>query len=168
MLRALRDRARAQDGFTLIEVLASALIVTLLAGAAFTSFAGTEKESYTTRLRSDAQAVAQQSEDQLRGLNIDQLSNLNQTTTWPTKVDGVQFYVKQTASYVSDATGTATCTNPSADYLQTTSTVTWANMGTSPAVTETSVLTPTVGSISAGNGALAVSATSASEAETAA
>lgn len=162
VLRALRDRARAQDGFTLIEVLASALIVTLLAGAAFTSFAGTEKESYTTRLRSDAQAVAQQSEDQLRGLNIDQLSNLNQTTTWPTKVDGVQFYVKQTASYVSDATGTATCTNPSADYLQTTSTVTWANMGTSPAVTETSVLTPTVGSISAGNGALAVSATSAS------
>lgn len=161
VLRTLRDRGRAQHGFTLIEVLASALVVTLLAGAAFTAFAGTAKTSYDNRVHSDAQSIAQQSEDQLRGLNINQLSNLNQTITWPTKVDSVQFYVKQTASYVTDATGTATCTNPSADYLQTTSTVTWDNMGNTPPVTETSVLTPTVGSISSGNGALAVSVTNA-------
>src|SRR5581483_11220569 len=96
------------------------------AAAAATAFIGSAHASGYERLRADAQALAQQDENRLRGLTVDQLSNLNQTLA-PVTLDGAQFTIKETAQYVSDSTGTPSCTNPSADYLQTTSTVTWTN-----------------------------------------
>ena len=108
------------------------------------------------RVRADAQALAQQDENRLRGLTIDQLSNLNQTLA-PITLDGTQFTVKETAQYVSDGTGTPSCTNPSADYLQTTSRVSWTNMGTHPPVTVSGLQTPPVGSTNPTHGTLAVS-----------
>lgn len=152
----LRNCGGAEEGFTLIEVLASALVVVLLAGAALISFAGTNKTSYEARLHSDAQALAQQNKNYLRGLNVAELSNLNKTVT-TAKMDGVVFTVQENATYVTDAANAASCTSPSVDYLQTTSTVTWPNMGNEKPVVVSSVLTPPVGSISSSAGGIAVS-----------
>jgi prepilin-type N-terminal cleavage/methylation domain-containing protein len=146
-----------QGGFTLIEILVSALILTLLSLAVLGALDSTTRSSYSDRVHADAEALAQQNENRLRGLNIDQLSNLNSTFNYPTKLDGVQFTLTETANYVTDSTGTVSCTNPSADYLEATTTVKWPNMAGRKPVSVTSVLTPTVGSVDSGNGALAVS-----------
>ena len=153
-------RAAANGGFGLIEVIVSALIVALAAAAGATAFIASTRASGDLRQRADAQALAQQDENRLRGLNINQLSNLNQTLPAVT-LDGTAFTVRESASYVSDSSGTPSCNSPSADYLQTTSTVTWSNMGTQSPVTDTSVLTPTVGSLDPTHGTLAVSVVNA-------
>jgi hypothetical protein len=75
-------------------------------------------------------------------------------------MDGITFKVNESATYVSNSTNTASCNPPSIDYLQTTSTVTWANMGVDKPVVVSSQLSPPLGSISAGNGGLAVSVAS--------
>ncbi len=154
--RRRRLFASSDAGFTIIEVLVSALILAILATAAATQFIGSTHAAATAKARSDAQALAQQNQATLRGLTVDQLSNLNQTLPAVT-LNGRQFTVTESADYVTDSTGTPSCTNPSADYIQTTSTVTWANMGGQPPVTVTSVLTPPIGSIDPTNGSLAVS-----------
>ena len=152
----LRRLASPEAGFTIIEVLISALMLAFIAAAAATAFIGSAHASGYERLRADAQALAQQDENRLRGLTIDQLSNLSQTLA-PVTLDGTQFTVKETGEYVSDSTGTPSCTNPSADYLQTTSTVTWTNMATHPPVVVTGLQTPPVGSTNPTHGTLAVS-----------
>lgn len=149
-------RAGSEAGLTLIEVLVSALMVVAIGALAATAFIGSTDASGYIRLRADAQTLAQQDQNRLRALTIDQLSNLNQTQA-PVVLDGASFTVKESASYVSDATGTPSCTNPSADYLRTVSTVSWSNMGSHPPVTASSILTPTVGSIDSTKGMLAVS-----------
>lgn len=155
--RAARRRlGGAEAGFTIIEVLISALMLAFIAAAAATAFIGSAHASGYERLRADAQALAQQDENRLRGLTIDQLSNLSQTLA-PVTLDGTQFTVKENGQYVSDVTGTPSCTNPSADYLQTTSTVSWANMGIHPPVVVTGLQTPPVGSTNPTHGTLAVS-----------
>jgi type II secretory pathway pseudopilin PulG len=153
-------RARGEAGFTLIEVLASAVIVVLVSASAMIALSGVTRNSYDDRVRSEAQALAQQNENKLRGFNINELSNLNKTLPAIT-LDGTQFTIKESATYVTDSTGNPSCTNPSADYLQTTSTVTWPRMDGAAPVTVTGQLTPTVGSISSNAGGLAVSATNA-------
>jgi prepilin-type N-terminal cleavage/methylation domain-containing protein len=149
-------RVGSEAGFSLIEVLVSALIVGLVAAAGATGFIASIHGSSTLRVRSDAQALAQQDESRLRGLNVDELSNLSRALP-AVSLDGATFTVTESASYVSDSTGTPSCTNPSADYLKTTSTVTWANMGGQSPVSVSSVLTPTVGSVDPTHGTLAVS-----------
>ncbi len=154
---------RAEDGFTLIEVMASALVVALLSAAAAISLSGSAHSSYEARVKSDAQALAEQNEQYLRGLNVNELSNLN--TTLPTvKMDGVTFSIHESATYDSNATNSASCSPPSIDYLQTTSTVTWANMGSDKPVVDSSQLSPPLGSIASSNGGLAVSVASAGSA----
>lgn len=147
--------ARREDGFTLIEVLISAVIVVLASLAVLGAIDATQHASYQVRLHSDAQALAEQDEDRLRGLTVSELSNLNRTLA-PVTLDGVQFTISETASYVSSGTGTASCSSPSTDYLKTTSTVTWQNMGSSQPVTLTSVQTPPIGSVGSGTGGMAV------------
>jgi Tfp pilus assembly protein PilV len=149
-------------GFTLVEVLVSALILILLSMAVLGALDATTRSSFSDRIHADAEALAQQNENRLRGLNVDELSNLNSTFQYPSKLDGVQFTLKETAQYVSDTSGTVSCTNPSADYLEATTTVTWPNMAGRTPVSVTSVLTPTVGSVDSTNGALAVSVLNAS------
>jgi prepilin-type N-terminal cleavage/methylation domain-containing protein len=154
----MRWTAAEDAGFTLVEVLVSALILVLLSMAVLGALDATTRSSYSDRIHADAEALAQQNENRLRGLNIDELSNLNSTFNYPGgKIDGVQFTLSETAQYVSDTSGTVSCTNPSADYLEATTTVTWPRMGGRAPVSVTSVLTPTVGSVDSTNGALAVS-----------
>src|SRR5581483_3658314 len=79
--RRLIDRGRAQHGFTLIEVLVSALIVTLIAGAVAGALMTNIKASGDQHRRTQAQALAQQDQERLKGLSAEQLDNLNQSYT---------------------------------------------------------------------------------------
>jgi prepilin-type N-terminal cleavage/methylation domain-containing protein len=160
MPSTLSSQPNSQSGFTLIEVLVAALMVALLAAGAATAFSASLDSSGGLRSHAQAQTLAEQSQSHLEGLNLDELSNLDQTNTVPVNTPGggsAVYYVHQTASYITDATGQASCTNPAADYLKVTSTVTWPDMHGENPVSLSQVLTPTIGSIAADRGTLAIS-----------
>ena len=75
----VRARIASQRGFTLIEVLVSALITTLIATAvAGALITNTDIISNQTN-RSEAETLAEQDQERLKGLSAEQLDNLSQT-----------------------------------------------------------------------------------------
>jgi type II secretory pathway pseudopilin PulG len=134
-------RARSSAGFTLIEVLVTSLIVILIASASAKALITTSHASGDQRLRSQADSVATQDLERLRGLSDDNLNGLNQGPR-PVIVNGTTFNVTSTASYL-DTTGASTCTSNAAAYYKISSTVTWTenySNRTDTTVTQESVL----------------------------
>jgi type II secretory pathway pseudopilin PulG len=134
-------RVRSNAGFTLIEVLVTALIVILIASASAKALISTSHASGDQRLRAQADAVANQDLERLRGLSDDNLNGLNQGPR-TVSVNGTAFNVTSTANYL-DTTGASTCTSSAAAYYKISSTVTWAESysnRTDTTVTQESVL----------------------------
>jgi Tfp pilus assembly protein PilV len=132
---------RSNAGFTLIEVLVTALIVILIASASAKALISTSHASGDQRLRAQADAVANQDLERLRGLSDDNLNGLNQGPR-TVSVNGTVFNVTSTANYL-DTTGTSTCTSSAAAYYKISSTVTWSESysnRTDTTVTQESVL----------------------------
>lgn len=118
----LRRRARADEGFTLIEVLVSALLVVFIAGAASKALITTSHTSADQRLRSQADGLATQDQERLRGLSDDQLLNLAQSHQSP--VDGTTFTVQSTSTW-EDTSGATSCHSTAAAFYRIVSTVSW-------------------------------------------
>jgi prepilin-type N-terminal cleavage/methylation domain-containing protein len=136
-----RGLVRSNAGFTLIEVLVTALIVVLIASASAKALISTSHASSDQRLRSQADSVATQDLERLRGLSDDQLNGLNQGPR-PVTINGTVFNVTSTATYLN-TTGTSTCTSTAAAYYRVLSTVTWTenySNRTDTTVTQESVL----------------------------
>jgi len=110
-------------GFTLIEVLVAALIVILIASATARALIATGHFAGDQRYRSQANSVAAQDMDRLRGLSDEQLNGLNQTRTVP--LGGTTFTVKSTATYL-DTSGASSCSSTAAAYYKVYSTVSWS------------------------------------------
>ncbi|HSC04936.1 MAG TPA: prepilin-type N-terminal cleavage/methylation domain-containing protein [Solirubrobacteraceae bacterium] len=147
MARRLIDRGREQHGFTLIEVLVSALIVTLIAGAVAGGLMANVKATGDQHRRTQAQALAEQDQERLKGLSAEQLNNLSQTYT--STQDNYKFTVSSRAWYLNSTTG-ASCSSgggAGATYFKTISTVSWTDpTGTARALaTDESVITPPAG-----------------------
>ncbi len=145
--RRLRDRGRAQHGFTLIEVLVSALIVTLIAGAVAGALMTNIKATGDQHRRAQAQALAEQDQERLKGLSAEQLDNLSQTYT--STQDKYKFTVASQAYYLNSTSG-ASCSasgGAGATYFKTISTVTWTNPAgvAQTLATDESVITPPAG-----------------------
>jgi Tfp pilus assembly protein PilV len=145
-----------EAGFTIVEVLISAIVVVLVAMATFAAITTAGRTTAETRHRAQAYAVAQQDQARLRTFKVSALSNYSATRTQD--VDGTPYSVASRGEFVTDATGTQTCTgNASADYISISSTVTWPSMGSRPPVVIKSIVSPPNGSIAADRGALAIS-----------
>jgi prepilin-type N-terminal cleavage/methylation domain-containing protein len=145
--RRLRDCRRAEQGFTLIEVLVSALITLIIsAGVATALIASTD---FTSRERNQSQAneVAQQDQERMKSMSDSQLTSLHQTRT--VTLNNNKFTVISTAAF-EDATGGSSCTSKSQAYFKLTSTVTTVPTAGNPAqaVTEETIVTrPLAGSL---------------------
>jgi len=129
----------------LIEVMVSAMLVALIVVATLNGFDVTNRLTADERSHAQADALAQQDEDRLRGFQVSALSGLNETRK--VTYNGTEYTIKSTAKFVSDATGTESCTAAaaSADYIQTTSEVTWPALKTRAPVVETGLIAPHVG-----------------------
>lgn len=139
------------------EVLVSAVVLVLIALGALTALTATGSAGAEERHRSQAHAIAQDDQARLRSLRISSLGNLVQSQTM---VEGGNTYtVTSRGDFVSDSTGTASCTEDtaSADYIKISSTVTWPSIGSRPPVTLESIVAPPNGSIGVGHGAMAIS-----------
>ena len=81
-----------QAGFTLIEVLVSALLVILIATATAKALITTSHTSGDQRLRSQADALATQDQERLRGLSDEQLANLTRSAEPAATVNGTTLH----------------------------------------------------------------------------
>jgi Tfp pilus assembly protein PilV len=138
----------SEAGDTLIEVIISALLVGLIAVGTFSGLDSTTKATALQRSRSQADALAEQDEERLRALPINMLAALESHPETSTITVGNTIYtVESGASYIADTTATESCnsSSPEADYLQTTSKVTWSSLGASKPVEETGVISPPPG-----------------------
>ncbi len=145
----------------MIEVAVATLIVALLAAAIFTGFGAVSQIEGAQRHESAAIELAQQDEQRLRGLSVAELiasgpadaaspSPAGNESYYET-IDGEPYLISSNASFVSARTGGLSCStsgSASADYIATTSTVTWAdgNDGRKPVVAH-SLVAPTSGGV---------------------
>ncbi|MGZ4179910.1 MAG: hypothetical protein ACXVUL_04380 [Solirubrobacteraceae bacterium] len=146
-LRSFRARAAAEDGVTLIEILVSAVILIIIITGVFRAFDAAGHITGFEQQRSQAQAIAQQDEDNLRALPVAQLDGLNKT--YNTTVGKTTYKVVEQAQFQSEATGSSACSaHGSADVIKTTSTVSWAQnvtSGPSHVITASSIVSTPAG-----------------------
>lgn len=155
-------RAGDERGDSLIEVVMAALIVALLAAAVFTGFSAVANIQGAERHQSVAISLADQDEQRLSGLSVQELvasASGSCTSTAPADgngcytqtIDNVTYTVTSTAKFYSASSGSLSCSTSgpaaSADYIATTSEVTWESGGNDrrAPVEEHSLITPTSG-----------------------
>ncbi len=157
---AARAAARSRDerGSILLEALASAVLLAVVALAVLSAVDGATAASGRNEARSVAATLAEQDQERMRAMRFTDLVNLNDSNN--VTVDGIVFKVASRADWIRDATGaTESCTSDAAqaDYLRIRSTVTSNVVGTQTApVSLTSLVTPNVSTFSGNEGALAV------------
>jgi Tfp pilus assembly protein PilV len=140
-----RRSLASERGDTLIEVLISAVLIAGIVVATLTGLDSTNKATSLQRARSQADALAQQDEDRLRSIPITELKKLEETAfTQTIEEGGTKYKVTSSAKYIVDNAATTNCatTAPSAEYIQTISSVTWNSIGTGKPVVETGIVSP--------------------------
>ncbi len=157
-LRNSHDRRSlgAPDGFALVEVVVSAMLVGLIS-MLLVGVIAAGRTSGDQRNHSQADGLAQQDQERLRGLSIEQLTGLSQTRT--VTLDGQTFTITSKGNYLTSSSSATACTatgSGSADYVSISSSVDWPanhkdnNVSNSasqirPPVTEQSVIAPQAG-----------------------
>lgn len=144
-----------ETGIGLIEVIVSALLLVLVASGVYLGLDAASATSGTNKRRSLATGVAQQDQDRMRAMAVAELSNFRDERRM--RVGAIEFTVRSSASWVTDGSGTASCTAATArtSYLRIASSVTWAGMTIKPVGIE-SVIAPPNGSFGTNLGSLAV------------
>jgi hypothetical protein len=171
-LRRVAAWAGRETGDTMIEVVVAAMIVALIAAATFVGFGAVAHVAGAQRHQVQANELAQQDEERLRGLSVTELAavepagsttlasaQLYGNSSYQETVDSEVYTITSVAKFVSASSGGLSCTtggSSTADYVETSSTVTWGtnNDGRQPVV-ENSLLSPPSG------GGLITSATNA-------
>ncbi|MHB1538723.1 MAG: type IV pilus modification PilV family protein [Solirubrobacteraceae bacterium] len=152
MIRILLARSPTSErGDTLIEVLIGSLLLVVIVSGVVFGLNSANQATSLDRQRSQATALAQQEEEQLRSEPIAKLSEMSRTEEPQLhEVDaaGTTFLITSTAHYVADAAATSSCaaTNAEASYIETSSKVTWAALASSKPVVQTGVIAPPPGS----------------------
>src|SRR5690242_11998385 len=135
---ARRIRARAgwipaaadESGVTLIEVMISAVLVAAIAIATLTGFDAAGRATADERAHNQATVLAGQDEERLRSLGATKLGQLGSQTRTATE-NGTTFTISSSAQFVSASKEAFTCESSGggADYIQTTSSVSWPALG---------------------------------------
>jgi type II secretory pathway pseudopilin PulG len=155
----------AQDGFLLIEVVISALIVGLIVVGLLSGLSVASNTSADQRRHDQAAVLAAQSQEQLRTDPATALEALEVTpNSYSATLNSTKYTITESTKYINDSTQASACTSPSeagkqsGNYIQITSVVSWtAANSTYPRVEQSSIVTPPTGSaleVDAVNGAL--------------
>jgi type II secretory pathway pseudopilin PulG len=150
----------AQEGFIIIEVLVSALILAIVAGAVLTLITATTRGAAAQRDRSVAYDLAQADQARLRVMRLTEI-NGTETGEAHSKRNGTEYTVISERVFVNNKVGAVSCTEGTdePDYVQLTSTVTSPTM-LHPVVLQ-SVVSPSTGSLDTKYGNLAINTTNA-------
>jgi Tfp pilus assembly protein PilV len=145
---------REEDGFGLIEVMVSAVMVVVVAVATLNLIDRTNAATASNRSRVVASNLAHAALNQMRSQSFAVLQGYDQTT--PVKQGGITYSVKSQATWTTDTNATLNCNSSGSysPYLKITSTVTWPNMGQVAPVTASSFVTPRASDVATGAGSL--------------
>src|ERR1700761_4426413 len=140
------------EGFIIIEVLVSAVILAIVAGAVLTLISATTRSAASGRTHSTAYGLAQEDQARLRSLRISTLNGLDEPNE--ETIGGTTYTIESTGTFVNNATGTVSCTesNASADYVQITSTVSAPTLPNP--VSLQSIISPSSGSLDPSHGTI--------------
>lgn len=154
-----RPQTQAQEGFILIEVLVSAVILALVAGAVLTLITATTRSAASERNHSTAYALAQEAQARLRTMRISTLIKPIESRT--ETIGGTKFTIESKGLFINNSSGTSSCTesSDSSDYVQITSTVSSAAL--LHPVSIQSVVAPSSGSLDPSHGTLSFQAKNA-------
>lgn len=150
-------RPGSEDGFGLIEVIVSAMLLAIVAVGVYAGLDSASATSGVNKGRAMATVVAQQDQERMRAYRASDLSNLRMTRTQ--MVASVPYTVVSRADWVTDSSGTASCQAGAAraNYLKISSTVTWPGKPAGLAPVElTSLVAPPNGSFTEDQGSLAI------------
>jgi type II secretory pathway pseudopilin PulG len=145
----------AEDGFALIEVLVSALVLAVVAAGVMALLQATTRSAASERRHAEAYAIAQEDQARLRSMRLSALNRMEQERT--VTLDGSKFTVKSHGVFVNNTSSQpSSCTSgeTSADYVRITSTTTWP--GSQQAVVVQSIVSPSNGSLDPNHGTLVV------------
>lgn len=154
--RALTRRLRrGEEGWLIVEVMISALILVIAALAILNGLDGASKASGRNRNRSEAATLAQQDQERLRSFESSGLSNYHSSRT--VTVGNLKYVVASKVQWVRDTSGVVSCSVDSsqAQYELITSTVTDPTGVNAPVVAQ-SIVAPHVGDFSSNTGSSAV------------
>jgi Tfp pilus assembly protein PilV len=152
---AARDRlepARGQDGFLLVEVIVSALLVGLIVIGTFNGFDVAERFSTAERQHEQAALIAAASQEQLRSEPASILASLKLVPhTYTQTVQGTKYTVMQSAELQPAAKASGGVCNSSrqaGNAYRITSTVSWHLQEETqrPPVSSSALITPPIGS----------------------
>lgn len=149
----------AEEGFILIEVLVSAVILAIVAGAVLTLITATTRSAASQRNHSTAYALAQEDQARLRTMRIAKLNKLSESRT--ETIGGATFRIESRGVFVNSKSGTSSCTeaNDTADYVEISSTVSSSSL--LHPISLQSIVSPSSGSLDPSHGTLAVQVTNA-------
>jgi type II secretory pathway pseudopilin PulG len=128
-LAAFADERASESGVTLIEVVISAMLVAVIVVGTLTGLESSTRATAKERQRGQATLLAGQDQERLRGMNVTELGRLGAKTATE-KLNGTEFTVESKAQFVSAAKEEFTCevSGGTADYIQTTSNVSWTSL----------------------------------------
>ena len=104
---AYRVKPSSEDGFTIIEVIVTAIVVAIVMGATLGVLQAAGRTGADQRHRAESYSVAQKDQARMRSLKVSQLDGLNETRT--VSVGETNYSVNSTGQFVNDVTGTASC-----------------------------------------------------------
>lgn len=158
---AVSSRLRAERGSVLVEVLVGSIVLAIATVGILNGMDGAEGIGAKNKARSVQATLAQQDIERMRSMPVSSLDGYTQTRT--VNVAGADYTVVSRTDWVSDKAGVVTCsdTRAQAEYLKLTSSVTSRATGSTP-VTQTGLLTPTVGQLSTSTGTATVQLTGVS------
>ena len=147
-----RQNGSDEGGFIIIEVLVSAIILAIVAGAVLTLITATTRSSASGRTHATAYGLAQEDQARLRTFRISQLNGLEEPNE--ETIGGTNYKIESTGIFVNNATGTVSCTesNASADYVEITSTVSAPTLRNPISIQ--SIISPSSGSLDPSHGTI--------------
>ena len=101
---ALRTSARSETGFAIIEAVVAAAVLAIVAMAVLSGIDAASNSSGREKARAVASSLAEQDQERLRSMPIEELSKLG-TVSKPVSVDGVTYQVESKAEWITDDTG---------------------------------------------------------------
>ncbi|MHB1835243.1 MAG: type IV pilus modification PilV family protein, partial [Solirubrobacteraceae bacterium] len=135
----------------MIEVLIGALLLVIIATGVVFGLNNANQATSLDRQRSQATALAQQEEEQLRSEPVAKLSELSKThevIEHEVNAGGTTYVIASSARYVADSAATSSCSSTTAEasYIETSSKVTWNALGSAKPVVQTGLISPPPGS----------------------
>lgn len=141
---AARLPVREENGWLIVEVMISAVVLVLAGLAIYSGLDGASSASGRNRNRTMAATLAQQDQERMRSMDASALNAYIKTPyTQSITVGGLTYSVTSSAAYAADNTSSTSCTSAStlASYLKISSTVTDPTNKNKP-VTIDSLLSP--------------------------